>query len=159
MIGRRKFIVLVSAGTLAAGGTVAVTALLPGERQRSGSPVLRFGAEQCTYCGMIISDPQFAAAWREAGGREQHFDDIGCMVNASRRRDPGAGTEWWVHDYGSSAWLAASEAAYAFSDSIKTPMAYGVAAFARAEDARSLIRTSGTVRTWDETLKTVERKS
>lgn len=158
MIGRRKFIVLVAAGTLAAGGTAAGAALLPGERPRSGPPALRYGAEQCAYCGMIISDARFASAWREAGGREQHFDDIGCMVNASRRRAPGAGTEWWVHDYSSQSWIAASSATYASSEAIKTPMAYGIAAFTRAEDAASLARSPGSALTWDETLKRVERK-
>ena len=158
MVSRRRFIVLVTAGTLAAGGAVVGTLLLPGERPRSGPPTLRFGAEQCVYCGMIISDPHFAAAWRDASGREQHFDDIGCMVNAGRHHDPGPGVERWVHDYASQSWIGAADAVYVFSEAIKTPMAYGVAAYARREDAASAARSSGAALTWDQAQARVEGK-
>lgn len=158
MIGRRKFIVLVAAGTIAAGGAAAGAVLLPGERPRIGPPALRYGAEQCAYCGMIISDAHFAAAWRDARGAEQHFDDIGCMVNASRRHDPGEGSAWWVHDYATQSWLAAPSATYAFSNAVKTPMAYGVVAFERPEDAAGFVRLVGIALTWEQARQTVERK-
>ena len=156
-IGRRKFIILATAGTLIAGGTALGTVLLPGERARNGPPSIRLGAEQCGYCGMVISDARFAAAWREASGREQHFDDIGCMVNAGRHRDPGAGTSWWVTDYRSQSLLEASTARYVFAGSIRTPMDYGVAALARSEDIGTLTQSAAPAVSWDEARERVER--
>jgi len=157
-IGRRKFIILATAGTLIAGGTAIGTVLLPGERERNGPPSIRIGAEQCEYCGMVISDTRFAAAWREASGREQHFDDIGCMVNAGRHLDPGAGTSWWVADYRSQSLIDASTARFLFATSIKTPMDYGVAALARSEDATTLGQSAAAAVSWDEARQRVERK-
>jgi copper chaperone NosL len=107
---------------------------------------------------MVISDTRFLAGWRETTSREQHFDDIGCMVNAARHRDPGAGTEFWVTDYRSQSWVQASTARFVFAGSIKTPMDYGVAAFAHSEDAATLGQSAAAAVSWDEARQRVERK-
>jgi copper chaperone NosL len=158
MIGRRKFIVLAATGSVLVAAAAVGALALPGERRRTGPPVLRYGDERCAYCGMSIGDPRFAAAWRDAGGGEQHFDDIGCMVNASRHRDPGPNTEWWVHDYRDESWLDADGAAYVVADTIKTPMNYRVAAFAHVDDARAFVQQVGTEYAWSSLLQSLERK-
>jgi nitrous oxide reductase accessory protein NosL len=157
MIGRRKFIVLATTGFVVVAAAVGAVAL-PGERRRTGPPTLRYADEQCAYCGMIISDVRFAAAWRDAGGSEQHFDDIGCMVNASRHRDPGPNTDWWVHDYREESWLDAGSATYVVADAIKTPMNYRVAAFAHVDDTRAFVQQAGTEYAWSSLLQSLERK-
>ncbi|MCC6659742.1 MAG: nitrous oxide reductase accessory protein NosL [Phycisphaerales bacterium] len=101
----------------------------------SGPPVLRPGRDQCAECGMSIDDQRFAAALLiERDGRREYlcYDDIGCMLDARF----GAGgdlpvREAFVHDHGSLAWVPAGEAAYlaADRDSLRTPMASGIAAF------------------------------
>jgi len=158
MVSRRRFIILASTGALAAGGAAAGFAALPSEAPRSGPPQLRYGEERCAYCGMVIDDARFAAAWREGSGREQHFDDIGCMVNAGRQRDPGSGTERFVHDFHDKSWVAATTATYARSSTVKTPMAYGVIAFSSAEAAAAFVESSGTPLDWAALLRQVERK-
>ena len=69
---------------------------------------------------MSIGDARFAAAWRTAAGDAQRFDDIGCMVNAMRTRNPGAGTSYYVHDYTDESWVEAPTARYVISPAIRT---------------------------------------
>ena len=159
MVSRRTFLALLGSGAVVAGGVAAGLTVLPGADHPSGPPMIRYGEERCAYCGMTIGDERFAAAWRCKDGREQHFDDIGCMVNASRRHDPGDGTQFYVHDFADHAWLDAASASYVVSTAIKTPMVYGVAAFARAEVAQSLSKQQqGLGYEWTSLLQSLERK-
>lgn len=158
MVSRRRFIILASMGALAAGGAVAGFALLPSEAPRSGPPRLRYGEERCAYCGMVIDDGRFAAAWRDRNGREEHFDDIGCMVNAGRQRDPGDPTERFVHDFHDESWLSATDATYVRSSTVKTPMAYGIVAFSSADAAARFAERPGATLDWAALLRQVERK-
>ena len=157
MVGRRAFIALAATGVVAV-GVAAGVALLPTEERRIGPPTLRYGADRCAYCGMLISDARFAAAWRDVAGKDQRFDDIGCMVNAARQHDPGAGTAWFVHDYRDESWLDAAAATYVLSDAIKTPMAYKLAAVSTSDAAAVLIRGGGTASAWDAVRQSLERK-
>lgn len=142
MATRRQFLaILGAAGAVGAAGAAGIR-LLPGESKPTGDPIIRYGKENCERCRMAISDARFAAAWREPSGREFHFDDIGCMVLLDGDRKPAGGTRYWVHDYATEAWLDASTASYALSDSIRTPMSYGVAASATAEGARLIVKES-----------------
>jgi len=136
MLTRRKFITLVGAGGVAAGLVAVGVAALPGDDDSGDRfPVIRYGQERCAFCGMSIDDPRFAAAWRTAEGSERHFDDIGCLVNAYRRDHPESPGAHYVHDLNDESWLEAPTATFVVSPGIKTPMSYGVAAFASAEAA------------------------
>ena len=140
-----------------AGGVAAGISRLPAEPQAGATPLLRYGQERCAYCTMSIDDPRFASAWRTPDGAERHFDDIGCMVNAYRREGPPANAKYWVHDYRSEAWLDAREATYLVAPAIKTPMAYGVAAFATADAATATVPERATL-AWADVLSRIERK-
>ena len=107
---------------------------------------------------MSIDDARFAAAWRTPGGEERHFDDIGCMVNAYRRERPEEGTQHWVHDYRDEGWLDAGTGAYVIAPTIKTPMAYGVAAFASPTAATATMPAAPAALTWIDVLGALERK-
>lgn len=159
MVTRRRLLLLLGGGAAAAAAAVAGFLALPGEEGGVGPPVIRYGEEVCAYCGMTIGDARFACAWRTASGAARRFDDIGCMVNAARRQDPGSDTRFWVHDYGDEAWLEAPVAHYLIAPAIKTPMAYGLAAFARPEAAQALAGTQrGRTYGWDALLTELERK-
>ena len=149
MATRRRFLVLLGGGTVVAAAAVGGYILLPGEEVASGLPMIKYGKDPCAQCTMIISDSRVAAAWREQGGIERHFDDIGCMVAHSRGHTPGSATLYWVRDFEHDAWLVAGTAAYAVASAIKTPMGYGVAAFESADAAAGAARHfSGEPSSW-----------
>ncbi|MCA9830319.1 MAG: nitrous oxide reductase accessory protein NosL [Dehalococcoidia bacterium] len=151
MVTRRAFLSLVGAAGAAGVATVAGIQLLPGESAPTGDPVVRYGKENCARCRMTISDARFAAAWREPGGKEKHFDDIGCMVLLQRDNGVPETTQFWVNDYETETWLDAASASYVLSKAIDSPMAYGIAASATPDRAEALSKRfeSATVSMWD----------
>ncbi len=98
-------------------------------------PEIRFGMDPCDACRMIISEANHAAALRTATGEELRFDDIGCMLQKMKTLS-AAPQGIWVHDVVSGRWLAADSAVYLQSQQLKTPMAYGIAAFAAEKAAQ-----------------------
>ncbi|TAJ19298.1 MAG: hypothetical protein EPO65_07105 [Dehalococcoidia bacterium] len=154
---RRRFLSLVGTSAIAAAGGVLIAGCGSKAANPDGPPEIRYGQERCAYCTMSIDDARFASAWRVAR-TERHFDDIGCMVNASRRESLPSEVRFWVHDYTDEAWLDASQATYVIASAIKTPMAYGVAAFATAAKASSTVPAAKTTLTWTDVLSAVERE-
>jgi copper chaperone NosL len=162
MTSRRKFIGLLGGGVVVFGAAaVAAKGLGDTPAQVSAYPAIRYGEETCSFCGMSIDDARFASAWRVPSGPERHFDDIGCMVSAFHRDRPADGVQFYVHDYQAETWLDATSAHFVVSRSIKTPMAYGVAARATAADADALAQQSAAApaQAWSEMAAHLERKS
>jgi len=159
MLTRRRLLIVLGTGGGVVAAAAAGFALLPGEETATGFPVIRYGKESCMFCGMTIGEERFAAAWRPKAGRDEHFDDIGCMVNASRHKDPGPETKFFVHDYNDGSWVDAGAASYVISPSIKTPMAYGLAALAGKDAAESLsAQQKGRLLTWAGVVENLEKK-
>ncbi|MGD9934853.1 MAG: nitrous oxide reductase accessory protein NosL [Dehalococcoidia bacterium] len=150
MVTRRAFLSLVGAAGAAGVATVAGIQLLPGDSAPTGDPVVRYGQENCARCRMTISDARFAAAWREPGGKEKHFDDIGCMVLLQRENGAPDSTQFWVNDYETELWVDVAVASFVLSRAIDSPMAYGIAASATPEGADALARRfdGATVSKW-----------
>src|SRR5690606_24886016 len=72
---------------LLAVAVAALTIVGCGSEPEDGLPEVRFGQAECAHCGMLVSDPRFAAAIvAEIDGRRQDlaFDDIGDMVRYER---------------------------------------------------------------------------
>lgn len=129
MVTRRRFLVMVGIGVPAVAAGVAGIQLLPSESPNTGNPNIRYGQDTCVRCAMVISDPRYAAAWRDDTGREAFFDDIGCMAHHEHDANPH-GAEYFVHDNATEGWVDALQAAFVVDTTqFVTPMAYGVAAF------------------------------
>lgn len=129
-------------------------------RQRGAStpPEIRYGRDICAECGMIVSDPRFAAAAAPPNGDPVVFDDIGCLLRYREKRQP----QWvavWVHDYETEAWVEAQAAQYLVSPAIRSPMGYGIAAFSSVDAARNhQAASSGALLSWtDLAQRPVER--
>ena len=155
MTTRRQLLAMLGGGAALVGGAALGIAALP-HPAAGAAPAIRYGQESCAYCGMSISDPRFAGAWRAVS--EQHFDDIGCLVNALRRDHP-AQPLLFVHDFTTSEWLDATLAYYLLASEVRTPMAYHVAAFRHREAAeRAAALQMGAATDWAAALSRIERK-
>lgn len=105
-----------------------------GEAQ-TGPVAVRWGQENCHYCGMIIDEPRFAGELREPAGHKLFkFDDIGCaaMFLAQQTWAETPGTEFWVGDNQTGTWIDGRKAWYL--SGAKSPMNYGFAAFAEKRE-------------------------
>jgi copper chaperone NosL len=125
-ITRRRFIGL-AAGAVAA--APAAWLLLDRPAADAGPPAIRYGRDRCETCGMLISDPRYAAAVRR-GQAVSRFDDIGCLVRRSGLAVAAGEAQGFVHDAASEAWLDARGAAYVRASALRTPMNSGLAAYA-----------------------------
>ena len=89
----------------------------------------------CSHCGMLVSEPSFAAAYQLQGAEPRIFDDIGCMLAALQREAASPATAW-VQDATGSGWINADEATFVASTEFRTPMGGGVLAYADRGAAR-----------------------
>jgi len=113
-------------------------------------PVIIYGRDVCSRCGMIIEDARFAAAYMTTDGEAHIFDDIGDML--VHQADEGDEVyAYWVHDYETEAWLRGETAHYVLTAEIHTPMGYGLLAFADSGRATAFaLRNDGRLLTFTE---------
>lgn len=102
--------------------------------QEPSPPVIYFGQHECDVCRMIISDDRYAAALVHVDDRGRFmsmaFDDIGCLLELEQEQE-GQTLQIvarYVTDAETGQWLDASDATYLHSKSLRTPMAYYLAA-------------------------------
>ena len=104
-----------------------------------GPPAIALDRTACHRCGMLISEPVYAAALRAPGANAQAFDDIGCLLAAAAAHtEPGL--RIWVHDAGTGEWIDGATATFVSAPALRTPMGGGVVAFAHAADAEAHAR-------------------
>jgi copper chaperone NosL len=108
----------------------------------TGPPSIRYGEDVCARCGMIVSDPRYAAALRfrdVRGERVTIYDDVGELFLALTQPGEEEPTEVWVHDATTRAWTDGRGALYVIGD-IETPMGTRVEAHASREKAERRAR-------------------
>ncbi len=123
------------------------------QRKRELSPPqIRYGRDTCAECGMILSDSRFAAAAATANGETYLFDDIGCLLIYRQKHQP-AWAAHWVHDLDTQSWLPAESAWYLVSTNVRSPMGYGIAAFANQNAAQQRqTELGGDLLPWEQLL-------
>jgi copper chaperone NosL len=128
---------------------VFAVAACGGSGDSSGPPEIAEGRTICDECGMIIDEIRFASSYRSIDGGELHFDDIGDMLAHGHREGELGDAEIWVYDFESRDPIVAEDATFVLSGEVATPMAWGVVAFASADDAHELADdVDGTVVGW-----------
>ncbi len=122
---------------------------------------IQFGSDQCEYCRMMITEPQFASQVVNKQGRTFPFDSIECMVAHDLTTDnPDNIHSHWVPDFtNSDVWLQAQEAHYLHSETLRSPMglylsAYGVYQVAEEYHNEYL----GTLLEWNEVRDLVRQE-
>ena len=111
------------------GGLVLAAALLSAACgvRAEGPPEIVVDRTPCSRCGMLISEPLYAAAYQAPGADARVFDDIGCLRDAARG-EHGA-LRIWVHDATDGQWMNGFEAVIVAAPSIRTPMGGGMLAY------------------------------
>jgi copper chaperone NosL len=92
-----------------------------------GPPEIEMDRTVCSHCGMLISEPLYAAAYRTPGKEARVFDDIGCLRDAARAETGPLTT--WFHDANDRVWIDGTAAVFVASPEIRTPMGGGLIAF------------------------------
>ena len=100
----------------------------------AGHPEIVVDQTVCSHCGMLVSEPAYAAAYHAAGKDARVFDEIGCLLDAIRHEAASPITVW-VQDAAGGGWLDAKAATFVSSPDIRTPMNGGVLAYADASAA------------------------
>ncbi len=115
-------------------------------------PTIHYGEDVCEFCGMIVSEETYAAAYVTGDGHNHTFDDIGDMVQAHLKMQEDV-QAFFVHDHESKDWVRAETAHYVLSSDLPTPMLSGLAAFSSVEKATGFAaEADGKVLTFDELL-------
>jgi copper chaperone NosL len=110
----------------------------------SGPPDIVVDRTACSHCGMLISEPLYAAAYQAAGAEPRVFDDIGCLRKAAASLT--GPVTFWFHDADDREWIAGEPAAFVSAPGLHTPMGGGVIAFRdRAAAGRAAAVHSGRV--------------
>ena len=111
-----------------------------------GPPEIHVDRTACSHCGMLISEPVYAAAYRASGSDPRVFDDIGCLLEAARKEPHADRLRFWFHDAATTVWIDGEEAAFVGSSTLRTPMGGGLIAFRDRTAAREgAVRHQGRV--------------
>ncbi|MFZ6032365.1 MAG: nitrous oxide reductase accessory protein NosL [Melioribacter sp.] len=125
---------------------------------KSPQPI-KYGAADCDYCNMTVTDPKFGSVMVTDKGKILFFDSIECLAAYELTNNPEA-YSLWVSDYTNPGELMpADKAIFLLSDGIKSPMALGLAAFPdrnKSENARKTY--NGKIISWEEVKKYVKRE-
>ena len=112
-----------------------------------GPPEIQVDRTACDHCRMLVSEPHYAAAYRTAGGEARVFDDIQCLLDATRTE--AGPLRVWFRDAAADGWIDGADAVFVRSTTRRTPMNGGIAAYrtpaaaqqAAARDAGRVIRS------------------
>ena len=134
--------------------TLVATACAPAN-QEPQPPEIAYGHDMCDICGMLVSDPRYAAALLLDNGQALKFDDTGEMFVYHDKHPEQAVRAWFVHDYNTEQWVRGESAYYVVSTQIQSPMGFGVAAFGERSAAETFAQRIGVrVLTFDEARTT-----
>ena len=126
---------LTARSVLSAACAVAVMGIAACAATADGPPEVAVDRTPCAHCGMLISEPVFAAAYRADGSAARAFDDIACMLAEVRREPQRQAIRFWFHDAVGGEWIDGSAAVFVKSTALRTPMAGGMLAYRSAEGA------------------------
>jgi copper chaperone NosL len=116
-----------------------------------GLPEIQVDRTACSHCGMLVSEPAYAAAYRAPGADPRLFDDIGCLLEAARKEPNASSLRFWFQD-GTSLlrtsplaatgrprgenWINGQDAVFVTSPALRTPMGGGLIAYRDRTAAR-----------------------
>ena len=113
---------------------------------------IRYGKDQCAFCGMTIRDPHHAAIALSNDNVILKFDAIEGLINYLKEHDEADFAQLWVADYANKgSWAEASTATFMISKKVPSPMGAFLSGFASEAEARKTVKKKGgALYTWEE---------
>jgi len=132
-----------------------LTLTLTGCQRSEDAPKVRLGEDPCANCGMLINDARFACIIQDEQGDYHKYDDFNCMfIHAqSGRIQP---KRYLVPNYDQpEQWLDGTQAFYARTENLQTPMGSRTATVPTRERAEELLKQhgGGKILTFEDALK------
>ncbi len=120
-----------------------------------------FGGDQCAYCRMMITEPEFGTQTLNNQGRSFKFDSIECMAAYELTSDDTENIHSsWVPDFlNRDEWMEARSAVYLHSETLRSPMGLNLSAYANRQSALEMQQEyGGEIILFDEVLRIVEQE-
>ena len=115
---------------------------------------LSYGTDACHACKMTLMDNKFGAEIVTKKGKVYKFDDLNCMINfynSGYEPEDNMAYKLVIDFANPGQFIDATQNYYVKSDSIRTPMASGVAAFSNEKDFKSYKKKwKGILLSWGE---------
>ncbi|MGE0439931.1 MAG: hypothetical protein AB7L66_03905 [Gemmatimonadales bacterium] len=112
-----------------------------------GPRPLALGLDVCDHCHMTLADARFAGELVSAKGLVRTFDDVGCLAAAVGAADPAQIGSLWLADFlDPDSLVAVERMTFIRTDSVRTPMSYGIVATRSGPAADSLLTALGGTR-------------
>jgi copper chaperone NosL len=115
-----------------------------------GPATTDFRSDVCAECNMAVTSKSYAAQI-VGPAKPVFFDDIGCLVQYERQGkiDPKAVAARYVRTVAGDAWVAVDKAVWVLTKDVRTPMGYGLHAFADQKSADAFaVSKKGKVVSW-----------
>jgi copper chaperone NosL len=100
-----------------------------GDTSEYGPSEIYYGEDICERCKMIISEKEFASQYKISDKKNVKFDDIGCMIHFMDEEKPEHIESIYVMDYDSGEWIDAESGYFVWTETVNTPMGYGILSF------------------------------
>ena len=109
--------------------TFLILAISCGDTHEDGPTAIYYGEDICERCKMIISEKKFVAQYKSSDGKTVKFDDMGCMIHYMDGEKPEHIESIYVMDYDSGEWTDAEIGYFIWTETVNTPMGYGILSF------------------------------
>lgn len=130
---RRPLTAFAAAATL---GALAALAVVVSGRPPDGPVAVDWDGTRCARCGMLVSDPAFAAQRHDEDGSVAHYDDPGCLLADLAENGEATLHAAWLHHLREDRWIALDEARFVRVP--HSPMGYDLGAVDRDEPGDTL---------------------
>lgn len=117
-----------------------------------------FKSDLCAQCNMAVTSRSYAAQI-VGSGKPLFFDDIGCLVQYERQGKVAADAVHtrFVRSVAGDAWLRVDQAFWVLTKEVRTPMGYGLHAFADLKSAETFAaqKAGSRILAWKDVAMTV----
>lgn len=132
--------------------TLVLTACISKQPQN-----VRLHTDECEYCKMVISDPQFVSQMVSDKGKSYKFDSVECMAAfAVQNGDKTDQSAFYVSNYQNpDEWIPLEEAEIYQSEEVRSPMGLSLIAIKKEEDIQTVLGDAEQ-KSWSETMQIVK---